>query len=151
MFNKITSRSKNKCKKNFNLLKAASVICLFLLAGCSGSDSALKTMTGTWYGNGNQLDNGTTWSIKVNLSDKEQSIEYPSLKCGGTLTLIDEAEKKLTFQETITFGIGRCTNKGYVELTLNTDELLDFKYYSPTNTEYNKGELNAKGVLTREQ
>ncbi|GLR69442.1 PKD domain-containing protein [Agaribacter marinus] len=102
---------------------------------------------GIWEGEGQQTS--VSWTIKITLSEDEQIIEYPSLNCGGFLTLIEETESQLLFHETITFGLSRCVNLGYVELTDQSANELIYRYYWPTNDDDKRQDLGAVGTVTK--
>ncbi|MEJ2612980.1 MAG: hypothetical protein P8179_23705 [Candidatus Thiodiazotropha sp.] len=82
---------------------------------------------GVWEGEGQQP--GISWTIRIDLKLDEQLIEYPSLSCGGTLTLLEESDAQLTFRETITFGEG-CCDQGIVELTDQSANELVYRWHA---------------------
>lgn len=101
---------------------------------------------GIWEGIGQQ--SGISWTIRIDIKSGEQLIEYPSLNCGGFLTLLEESEAQLLFKETITFGLQTCVNQGFVELTDQSGNELIYRYYWPGIGEQ-MGELGAIGSVTR--
>ncbi len=101
---------------------------------------------GVWEGEGQQ--SGISWSIRINIQQGEQLIEYPSLNCGGFLTLVEESEAQLLFKEKITFGNGACIDLGFVELTDQSENELVYRWYrSDSNGE--KGVLFAVGSVSK--
>lgn len=100
---------------------------------------------GVWEGVGQQ--SGVSWTIRINIQETEQSIEYPSLNCGGTLDLIEETEAQLIFEERITFGRQTCVNEGIVELTDQSENELVFRYWEGLDLDF--GAPSAVGNLTR--
>jgi hypothetical protein len=94
-------------------------ICSLLLSlSClanAGQNDTLNQFMGEWEGAGKQ-DNGTQWSIRVNIRPTLYVIDYPSLTCGGVLTLIKTTDTSLVFKETLTYGIAQCINQGEVVL-----------------------------------
>ncbi len=105
---------------------------------------------GTWEGVGQQDSPRVSWTIRIVLNQEQQSIEYPSLNCGGTLTLLSSSAAQLLFRETITFGIDICLDQGFVELTDQSDGELVFRYYYP-DAGNNQGALGAIGTVARVQ
>ncbi|MEW4923353.1 hypothetical protein [Algibacter sp. 2305UL17-15] len=125
-----------------------------LIYNCSSdsnsSDSSdetkqLTSKLGIWEGTGTQP--GLTWTIKITLNSNEQLIEYPSLECGGYLTLISETSSQLLFRETITYN-SICADQGFIELTVTSDSTMDYKYYFP-NASNEKGTLGASGSISK--
>jgi hypothetical protein len=106
----------------------------------------LENKFGVWEGVGTQP--GISWTIKITLKSNEQLIEYPSLSCGGFLTLISETETKLLFRETITFNTKDCLDQGFIELIETSETTMDYNYFYP-NTTNEKGELCAYGSVTK--
>jgi hypothetical protein len=107
--------------------------------------NGLSGKTGVWEGEGQQ--EGISWTIRIDLQENEQLIEYPSLNCGGFLTLLEESDAQLLFRETITFGTG-CVDQGFVELTDQSENELVYRYYWPGGGE-EMGELGAIGSVTK--
>lgn len=107
----------------------------------------LNGKLGVWEGEGQQTS--VSWTIKITLNENETLIEYPSLNCGGVLSLIEETESQLLFQETITFGLSRCVNLGYVELTDQSANELVYRYYWPTQDDDKRQDLGAVGSVTK--
>ena len=107
--------------------------------------NGLTGKVGIWEGEGQQQS--ISWTIRINIQENEQTIEYPSLNCGGTLALLEESEAQLIFRETITFGTG-CVDQGFVELTDQSENELIYRWFYPdANNE--KGELGAVGSLIK--
>ena len=104
--------------------------------------------TGIWEGVGQQENPMVSWTIRINITENEQTIEYPSLSCGGTLALLEETDAQLVFRETITFGIGGCVDQGFVELTDQSANELVYRWYYPDNNN-GQGILGAVGTVTK--
>jgi hypothetical protein len=109
------------------------------------SSTELSSKFGIWEGVGEQP--GISWTIKITLSRSEQLIEYPSLECGGFLTLLEEREGYLLFRETITFNT-ICADQGFIELVETGANSFDYNYYFP-NTSNIMGLLGATGQITK--
>lgn len=105
----------------------------------------LTSKIGVWEGEGQQP--GISWTIKITLNKDEQLIEYPSLECGGFLTLIEEREGLLLFRETITFNT-ICADQGFVELIETSSTTMDYNYYYPSPSN-EKGQLGATGSVSK--
>ena len=92
----------------------------------------IKTFDGTWEGWGHQ-NNGLEWTIKIKIdsNNKRYLIDYPSLNCGGTLTLISSTQDKVEFFEKITYG--RCYDEGITSLHKTSENKADF-YWSKEGT-----------------
>jgi hypothetical protein len=108
---------------------------------------------GVWEGEGQQ--DGLSWTIKITLAENESLIEYPSLECGGTLTLLVEEDAQLLFREDITYGMLTatecgCIDNGFVELTDQNDDSLIYRWYYP-DEDSNQGDLGAIGTVTRSE
>ena len=100
----------------------------------------MQQIAGEWKGSGYQYD-GANWSIAMVVqSDGKVTIAYPSLKCGGTLTLLEESETGARLREDIRYG-KECINRGTVRLIQVKPNHLEFFWYLPN------GELQAKGEL----
>ena len=82
------------------------ILVLLLLVTFSLNLVGANSFDGKWKGNGEQI--GSKWTIKINIDNdiKKYTIDYPSLNCGRTLTLLSETNKKIEFRELL-------TNKGY--------------------------------------
>lgn len=112
----------------------------------SAPDTGLAGKLGVWTGIGNQ--SGLTWTIRLDISTSRQLVEYPSLSCGGTLTLVEDSTTRVLFREAITYGTG-CVNAGYVELRDRADGTLTYNYYYLSAGGGPNGVPVATGVLTR--
>lgn len=127
-------------------------VALFLIA-CSSDDteepavssSELSSKLGIWEGTGAQP--GFSWTIKITLNEAEQLIEYPSLECGGFLTLLEETDTALLFRETITFNTV-CADQGFIELVEISADEMKYNYFFP-NASNEKGDLGATGNVKR--
>lgn len=108
--------------------------------------NGLVGKVGVWEGEGQQT--GISWTIRINIQESAQTIEYPSLSCGGTLDLLNESEAQLIFRETITFGLPGCVDRGFVELTDQTENTLVYRWYYPNDVD-EQGELGAIGSVTK--
>lgn len=76
---------------------------------------------GVWRGRGVQTNPSSEWSILIGLSGSQVgvvvgAIAYPSLACGGELTLLEVIPESLMLHETITYG--SCVDEGIITLSL---------------------------------
>ncbi|MFS4448382.1 hypothetical protein [Maribacter sp. 2307UL18-2] len=133
-------------------IQLIGVIALLFMA-CSSDNtedpsvttSELTSKLGIWEGTGTQP--GFSWTIKITLTEAEQLIEYPSLECGGFLTLLEETDASLLFRETITFNTV-CADQGFIELLEISADEMKYNYYFP-NASNEKGDLGATGTVKK--
>lgn len=109
------------------------------------NDLPLQQYVGVWEGNGTQ-NSGSSWTILITLVEGETNevvgtIAYPSLRCGGKLTLQSASASELTFLESITYG-GNCVDQGIVTLSVN--DLPHQMSYT-----WERGSSNAAGSLEK--
>jgi hypothetical protein len=117
-------------------------IFLLLITHQAAMAGLLQKIAGEWQGNGYQYD-GARWSIAIVVqADGRVAITYPSLKCGGVLTLLEESETGARFREDLRYG-KECINQGTVRLIQINPSHLEFFWYLPS------GELHAKGELVQ--
>ena len=132
-----------------------TVIITLCATSCTTSDdnpamtsenvSELASIYGVWEGEGQQP--GLSWTIKITVGPEAQRIEYPSLECGGTLTLLQASEGNFLFRETITFN-SFCADQGFIELLKTSENTLEYNYYFP-NAADERGPLGATGQVTK--
>jgi hypothetical protein len=102
---------------------------------------------GTWSGYGNQ-NNGTNWTIRLSIvpgsvDSVVGKIDYPSLGCGGELTLKQASNSSIELFENLTYGMDRCVNQGTDVLKLSSNRKLEFSWFNP------KGQQEATGKLRK--
>jgi peptidoglycan hydrolase-like protein with peptidoglycan-binding domain len=76
-------------------------------------------LAGNWIGSVFQIPAGTqqTYPVKMIIfPDGGGTIDYPSLGCGGTLSVEARSQGVMTLRERITYGRNRCIDQGVVEL-----------------------------------
>jgi hypothetical protein len=113
---------------------------LLLIISPGAQAGLIQKIAGEWKGSGYQYD-GANWSIAMVVqSDGTVTIAYPSLKCGGTLTLLEESDAGALFREHLRYR-KECINRGTVRLIQVKPNHLEFFWYLPN------GELQAKGEL----
>jgi hypothetical protein len=102
---------------------------------------------GDWSGKANQ-NNNTAWPISLSivpgtLGSVVGKIDYPSLNCGGELTLKRVTRNSIELFENLTYGAGTCVDRGTNILKLSSSRKLDFNWLNP------RGELEALGMLRK--
>jgi hypothetical protein len=103
-------------------------------------DSLVEPFLGVWKGYGVQ-ENGKRWTIEITIQPDNYSIEYPSLGCGGKLSLLSTEKNKLAFREKINFGKARCVDNGEVQLVKVAKNRLSYSWYFASGTKGACGEL----------
>jgi hypothetical protein len=79
----------------------------------------VPSLVGTWQGVGHQTPAGKTGSdypVVMNIGGNGGSIDYPSLKCGGSLTRLSGSATSAQYREHITYG--NCLDGGTVSVNL---------------------------------
>ena len=108
------------------------------------------TYVGVWEGSGVQ-NTGSEWSILISIASGSVNsvvgtIAYPSLRCGGELTLLESTEEKIELFENITYGQSSCVARGYVTLEFASSRSLNFYYYDAANR---NGKYSSSGSLRK--
>ncbi len=111
-------------------------------------DSVPSDFIGQWAGHAYEADYGE-WPFNIHISPGKQgtivgTVKYPSLKCGGTLTLEEVGPNRIYLRERINKGVFSCINMGLIELALQ-GEAISFHWTHP-----NHMESEAKGLLAPE-
>lgn len=91
---------------------------------------------GIWKGEGIQTGLSSKWSISIALKpgkigDTIGTIAYPSLACGGELTLRSVNADSIELNEVITYG-KECADTGIVTLKQMANQTLEYKWNSPS-------------------
>jgi hypothetical protein len=113
----------------------AAVLALVSVAQAAG-------IGGTWDGDVTQSDNNETYPVQMELYGDVGSIAYPSLRCGGQLTLIRSSGTSHWYREHISFGGDHCIDGGTVQLSPSP-------FGDPTrwNWRWDGSGISARGVL----
>jgi hypothetical protein len=87
---------------------------------------------GQWRGTGEQYSPRQKWTIVMELREGTVgeaigSITYPSLRCGGKLTLLDLDGEAVHLLEDITFG--NCLDNGTIRMELTGPDLARWDWY----------------------
>lgn len=103
-------------------------------------------MNGTWEGTGYQIDNNSTWTIRLTVNGNRYRIEYPSLKCEGRWIPFKSNQSTARFREILTVGADVCANKGIVVIQRLSPRQLAYRYQ-------NQGEadVSSSSILNRKK
>ncbi len=84
-------------------------------------------LIGTWRGLGHQTGGGAarSYPVVMRIAPYGGDIDYPSLRCGGSLTQLSADGDVAQFQERITYG--NCIDGGTIDVTLREGKL-DWKW-----------------------
>jgi hypothetical protein len=101
---------------------------------------------GVWSGTGNQV-NGTNWSILLSVVPGSTgsivgTISYPSLTCGGELRLKRVTDNSIELSEKLTYGAGRCIDRGTDVLTLTSTQRVSYSWLTAQGKQEATGTLN---------
>jgi hypothetical protein len=100
-------------------------------AATAAETSPAESIVGTWSGTVDQPGVGK-YPVTMSITSLATgTIDYPTLKCGGTL-LTHGSASSLTYTETITYGADRCFNDGKIALRLIDVNQLQWEYVHPT-------------------
>ena len=91
------------------------------------ASSVTNNFQGTWEGQGYQYDIEESWTIKLVIAEGQYKIDYPSLQCGGVLTLLNATANKMEFREKITYGL--CVDNGDTVITKTGPNTANFAWY----------------------
>lgn len=101
---------------------------------------ANSEISGLWGGIGIQ-SSSSAWIIKMNFSNDEYLIDYPTIPCGGHLDLLEVTDNETyTFRERITENISNCTNNGTLRVNLIDQDTMNWEWYYPSGR---------KGIFTQ--
>jgi hypothetical protein len=107
--------------------RLCSLVCLGIAVVISGSLYAQKPATGlargSWSGRATGSDS-KTFSVTVSLNGNGGGfVEYPSLKCGGSLRYFRRNGDAYSYRETITHGESHCGAAGTIDLVPDGTQL----------------------------
>jgi len=99
---------------------------------------------GTWEGTGYQIDDKSTWEMKVTARGRRVTVEYPSLSCGGRWKLISINQSRARFREILDRGQDKCADRGNVLIQrLNRKQVVFLYAYE------GKRDVSASSILNR--
>jgi hypothetical protein len=82
------------------------------------------SLAGTWSGSGHQSGGGfesSDYPVVMTIDQSGASIDYPSLKCGGSLVELANSGTSAKYREQITYG--KCLDGGMISVTLAGNRL----------------------------
>lgn len=93
-----------------------------------------SAFSGTWSGSGTQDNPQSSWTILLtltrgNIGSVVGNIAYPSLRCGGKLTLLSIESGLISLAEDMTFGTSTCVDGGIVTLSYESPDNLGYEWY----------------------
>ena len=100
-------------------------------------------LQGIWEGSAYQKNDDSHWTIKATITPNQSKIDYPSLKCGGDLTLLKRTATQMQFRETLTYGKSTCVDNGKIVITQNATNTATFEWFD------DEGSRGAYGNLRR--
>ena len=105
--------------------------------GFAHDKGAPSVFTETWQATVNQPGYGSYPAVMQLHQDQAGgsagTIEYPSLRCVGSLILLKTEKQILWFRETIQQGRGKCLDGGLIVITPNSSSVLGWQYFRPDN------------------
>ena len=101
-------------------------------------------LTGTWEGTGYQIDDNSTWTMRLSAGSGKFSIEYPSLNCGGKWELRHLTARRAIFTERLSYGKEKCTDNSTVVIERLSNRQLVVLFTNP-----GEKDVNASGILNR--
>jgi hypothetical protein len=90
------------------------VLALTFFVGKASADG----LGGSWSGHVTQSNNNESYDVEMELYGTNGSIKYPTLHCGGTLSLISANGGTYSYREHITFGTNKCYDGGTIRMNL---------------------------------
>jgi hypothetical protein len=76
-------------------------------------------LSGRWSGTVQQ-SGADPYSVTMELSGSQGSVDYPQLGCGGTLTMISSGGSSFSYRESITYGQKKCIDGGIIRVTADS-------------------------------
>lgn len=103
-------------------------------------------LNGTWEGTGYQIDNNSTWTMKLVARQGGYTIEYPSLNCGGRWRLLRIDSWRARFTEHITSGREVCVDRGNVVIQRLSRRQIAYRF-----SERGAAAVSASAILNRKK
>jgi len=120
------------------------VLLLFAFATVSAQTKPNNWLKGIWEGTGYQIDDQSTWTMRLAAGARVFSIEYPSLSCGGRWKLISIDAYRARFKEKLDHGQDQCVDNSNVVIQRLNNRQVVFLFSYP-----GKREVYASGILKR--
>lgn len=85
------------------------VIIFALISACATTPKPVADnhLEGIWLGRWIHLNN-STGDAQISMVNNQYTVDYPSMRCGGTLTLISHDNRKIEFRQNMTYGLSNC-------------------------------------------
>jgi hypothetical protein len=129
-------------------LTALALLLVFSLTAWSFDGTPGKTshpwLAGTWEGTGYQIDDNSTWTMRLTVQSGKFSIAYPSLNCGGEWELKHLSARRAVFTERLSYGKEKCTDNSTVVIERLSNRQLVVLFTNP-----GENDVNASGILNR--
>jgi hypothetical protein len=125
---------------------AITTCLLLLLPAVVCGQSKSNWLQGNWAGTGFQIDDGSTWAMRLTVRRKRYVVEYPSLGCGGRWNLVSASGGRAVFRERITKGVEACAPRGNVVIVRLNSRQLGY-WYSYRGSK----EFVASAILNKQQ
>lgn len=111
---------------------------------CNSYAEILKLIAdGVWSGPVSQPSSRTSYSMRLRQEGDEVTVDYPALSCGGIWELSEVRGEVAVFRERIRYGQNRCTNNGYVFLSVTDQKQIHFEYTNASS------QISASATLHR--
>jgi hypothetical protein len=120
------------------------VLLLFAFATVSAQTKPNNWLKGIWEGTGYQIDDQSTWTMRLAAGARVFSIEYASLSCGGRWKLISIDAYRARFKEKLDHGQDQCVDNSNVVIQRLNKRQVVFLFSYP-----GKREVYASGILKR--
>lgn len=116
---------------------------ILLTSAAWADDSFTQRNAGLWRGIGIQ-QGGTTWPLRVAMTEDIAAVSYPSLECGGGWAFSEQGPPFTIATEMLIYGFDACADFGEIWLTERPDGQLEVLWI------YSQPGLEAVAVLHRE-
>lgn len=119
-------------RKRMNILiKCIITFAVLTVMQIANADFADK-LDGIWEGEGrSSVGRPQKWSIRLSAQSGNYKIDYPSLSCSGSWSLLSVTNGSASFFENIDIGKNNCVDQGTVDLIWLENNKLKYIYYLP--------------------
>jgi len=128
-------------KFNFTTLVVSSIFISTLIVSCSST----RQLNGQWNGIGYQID-GSQWEVDLTVKNRDITIDYPTLNCGGEWRIAKKMDEEVEFKELILYGINYCDQGVEVHVKKISKVEIEVNYYL---REYYPNKPIATATLTK--
>lgn len=108
-------------------MKNLLILAIMLLTFSFTNAQSTSAFDGVWVGQGIQLNDNETWTIKLTVIGDNITIEYPSLGCSAKLTKSKSDQNKLYLSEKM-IDKKTCVDNGKIELEFLAPNEIRFKW-----------------------